>query len=220
MKNKLYLILLLISIPCRGLAQWIDSLWVVPSNPTTTDTIHLFAKCSFGSGTCNNHTQFISVTPPVISANALHCLGILTYICDHTDTFQINPLAAGPYTFIFQVNEGLLPSPCSPGIVPGPVDSIVFHVSDVSGISSPNEEEIQIISGIEKGVFEVFIPSLFLNSKPLWFNIYNLQGQLMDSFVTNKQKTEINLSKLASGNYFIQLMDNQKVKRAQKICIQ
>ncbi len=109
-------------------AQWINSIQYQPSNPATNDTITFYVDLSFPSGTCDQHSQGFYINGNKIEAFALHCLGMLTYICHHTDTFKINPLPAGAYSFHFQLDAGMLPFPCTPGIFPGPSDSIALVV--------------------------------------------------------------------------------------------
>lgn len=99
-------------------AQYIFSLSVVPSNPSTNDTVTILASCSFPSAGCDEHTQYHFVNGNSIPAGALHCLGFMTVICNHTDTFTISPLAAGNYTFNFQLDAGYLPAPVLPVLCP------------------------------------------------------------------------------------------------------
>ncbi|MEO8148026.1 MAG: hypothetical protein ABI723_10335 [Bacteroidia bacterium] len=104
MKTKLTLIIMF-SISFNNLnAQWINSLTISPSNPKTTDTIYVYADCSFSSGSCDEHSQFFNVSGNNIYSGATHCIGGFTFICGATDSFSINPLPAGNYNFIFNVN--------------------------------------------------------------------------------------------------------------------
>lgn len=214
-------ITILLSIPFISKAQWIDSLWVIPSNPTTTDTIYFYAVCYFSSGGCSQSTDTFFVNPPVISAYSLHCLGPLTYICQDTDIFVINPLPAGSYTFTYQADAGTGPSPCTPGIVPGPVDSVIVHVNNPSGIPYQplHGVEIQVVPGLETGTFRIIIPSVFLNGPPVEFKVYNQSGQLADVFRCNRIITEIDLSFLEAGIYFIRSSGNGISHRGFKVII-
>ncbi len=116
-------------------SQTILSLTIIPPNPTPTDTLSFLAECMFPSGNCDDHTQFISITGTDIIAGALHCLGPLSVICNYTDTFVVNPLPAGNYTFNFQLDAGFGTSPCTPGIVPGPNQSLNFVVAPFTDIT-------------------------------------------------------------------------------------
>jgi hypothetical protein len=118
-------------------AQWINGITYAPPNPTANDSIVFYVSLSFPSGSCDEHTQFHTVNGPIVDAYALHCLGMLTVICPYTDTFAIGQLPAGAYWFRFHVDIGGLPFPCTPGINPGPTDSVPFVVSPVTALPQP-----------------------------------------------------------------------------------
>lgn len=80
-------------------AQFINSISTSPQQPTTSDTIYIYPTVSFGYRWVVKITQFISINGNNITASATHCLGMLTVICTTTDTFKIDPLPAGNYTF-------------------------------------------------------------------------------------------------------------------------
>ena len=139
MKIKEYWLVLvfaiLSSMPLR--AQFINSLEVLPANPTTEDTLTLLAHCTFSSMGCAVYTQYINVVGNDIYTQALHCVGMATAMCYYTDTFIVDPLAAGTYRFIFQVDAGFGGPPCTPGIAPGPSDTLVFVVDSMMPCPSP-----------------------------------------------------------------------------------
>jgi len=139
MKTKGYgLILVLVMASTLSLrAQFINSLEVLPANPTTEDTLTLLAHCTFSSMGCAVYTQYINVVGNDIYTQALHCVGMATAMCDYTDTFIVDPVAAGTYRFIFQVDAGFGGPPCTPGIAPGPSDTLVFVVDSMMPCPSP-----------------------------------------------------------------------------------
>lgn len=140
--------LLTILILCQSYsikAQWINSITTIPIAPTTNDTILIIADCMFSSGSCDQHTQGYFINGTIIDAWALHCTGMLTVICSHTDTFKINPLPAGNYKFRFQLDQGQLPSPCTPGFVPGPHDSLTFTVQQFMSVNDIAAQGITIL---------------------------------------------------------------------------
>jgi hypothetical protein len=117
-------------------AQYILNIYTEPSNPTVNDSIVVFANVSFPSGGCDNKAQFLSVVAGGFTGHDLHCLGPLSYICNTTDTFPLGFLATGNYTFVYSVDAGYGFPGCTPGIVAGPVDTLHFSVSAVTGINS------------------------------------------------------------------------------------
>jgi PKD repeat protein len=136
MKRYLYLLLFVIGgwVPLQ--AQTINSLKVIPANPTPQDTVLLLASCTFSSMGCDAWTMTTSVVGNVISTYAMHCLGMATAMCDDTDTIKLDPLPLGTYQFIYHVDAGFGGPPCTPGIVPGPTDTLVFVV-DSAGTNCP-----------------------------------------------------------------------------------
>ena len=185
--------------------QFILSQTIIPPNPTTNDTITILASCAFPSGGCDEHTQGQFINGNTISAFALHCLGPLTVICYYTDTFTILPLAAGNYSFIFQLDAGYGPAPCTPGIVPGPTDTLNFTVTPATGINNeitenvfsiypnPSHENIWIRSdekGMLKGVIEIF----------------SVEGKLISSHELTESMQALSIIELQNGFYFVKLI--------------
>ncbi|MBC8266148.1 MAG: T9SS type A sorting domain-containing protein [Flavobacteriales bacterium] len=113
-----------------GIFQW------APLQPTTNDTVFIFADVQFSSSDCELLSSSSSVVGNTIMANAHHCLGLLTAMCYTTDTFVVPPLAAGTYTFDLTLTSGFGSGPgtppCTPGIVPDDNQDFQFTVSSTS----------------------------------------------------------------------------------------
>jgi len=201
--NRATLLILLISTlggPASG--QWINTLWHVPANPTAGDPITFFADVSFPSGSCDQHSQQVFVNGNTVDANALHCLGALTFICGYTDTFQVGPLSAGNYTFRFHVDNGGLPFPCTAGINPGPTDSITFTVSPAVGIS------VQFpVSGVEvftSPACDILHVHSQLN-RPVRLALYSIAGNLVLNRKVVAASEEIPIGHLQRGFYYVRV---------------
>lgn len=119
----------------------ISSISVVPANPTVTDDIEIHVGLQFSSSDCQPDNQSHSVNGTTISASALHCVGMLTAICNTTDVFEIGQLPAGNYTFDFTLSSGFGGSGCSPGFVPDDNDQLQFSVSGTVGIDEVSFDE-------------------------------------------------------------------------------
>ena len=127
------LLLILFIIPIIGFTQIagnITSLSFSPQNPTTLDTLYFYADLSFPSSNCESLNQSHSWSGNQVVASSLHCLGMLTAICYDTDTFKLDPIPAGTYTFELALSAGYLPS-CTPGIIPNDIEIIPFDVIDI-----------------------------------------------------------------------------------------
>jgi hypothetical protein len=201
-------ILLLTSIACltssMTQAQWINSITYSPLNPTTADTITFYVSLSFPSGSCHYRTQGLNQNGIFIDAYALHCLGMLTYICNHTDTFQVGPLPAGNYTFRFRLDAGWLPFPCTPSL-PTAIDSVSFSVSAVTGILNVPSASFQVQVVNEKLI-------VYTDSKNrCQIELYDMAGKRLARQRLNSRLTEIDISRLAQGMYFYSITKNRQL---------
>ena len=112
----------------------IISLTIFPTYPTNTDTVYVYAELAFTSSSCPLDIKSYSILGNNIVASTQHCLGMLTTICNTTDTFKLNPLALGAYIFDLTLSSGFGGPPCTPGVVPDDYDTITFNVSALVGI--------------------------------------------------------------------------------------
>ena len=144
------LLLLLLCVPLIGFGQIqgsISSLTISPTYPTETDTVYIYAELMFSSSNCPLDIKSYIISGNNIAASTQHCLGMLSTICNTTDTFKINPLSAGAYTFDLTLSSGFGGPPCTPGIVPDDYDIITFNVSAFVGVEeyATNKELIKTI---------------------------------------------------------------------------
>ena len=116
----------------------IISLTVSPTYPTETDTVYIYAELAFGYSSCPLDVKSHIILGNNIVASTQHCLGMLTTICNTTDTFKLNPLAVGTYTFDLTLSSGAGGPPCTAGIVPNDYDTITFYVSPSTSVEEYN----------------------------------------------------------------------------------
>ena len=131
------LILIFLCLPIIGFGQMlgsISSLTISPVNPNNTDTVYIYAELLFTSSGCPLDMKSHSVLGNNIVASTQHCIGIAAAICNTTDTFKINPLAEGTYTFDLTLSSGAGGPPCTAGIVADDNDVITFNVVTSVGI--------------------------------------------------------------------------------------
>ncbi len=215
MKKNLFTILLTaivwFGINSSVQAQTIVGVTMSPQNPTTNDSITFFANCLFSSGNCDPYQMGGSVNGNDYMAYALHCLGVLSFICNYTDTFKIAPTAAGNHRFIFHLDEGHGPS-CNPGIVSGPTDTLNFTVTSAIGIREfENATSFTISPNPTNGNCIVAIENYFQKETPI-IQLLDLSGQLLKNILVTNNKTEINLD-VTSGIYLCRLINNPTIVR-------
>ena len=183
-------------------AQWINSLSVNPASPTTNDSVYVYADCSFTAGSCDQHTQGHFINVNNISAWALHCVGMLTFICPYTDTFALGTLPAGTYMFTFQLDEGHGTLPCTPGIVPGPSSTFSFTVSTATSTQVQKSSD-GMISFFPNPVDDKMI----FKTKSLFFEsvrIFNVEGKKIIEQFLKSSESQIYSGDLTPGIYFLE----------------
>jgi len=210
MKRKISLLFTLTLIVGYVNAQSsIVSLTVSPSNPTVYDTVFVYAELMFPNSGCELDHKNHTVIGNVIGASTMHCLGLMTTICYTKDTFRIDPLPSGTYTFDLTLSSGYGGPPCTPGIVPDDNDTISFVVSGTVGINETKDRlpvifpnpvtDILTINEKDKKIHEIAItaykgdivlkqiePGKRINVSGLSKGIYLLQIQYEDEVIILK----------------------------------
>jgi hypothetical protein len=161
------LLLILLCLPMIGFGQMlgsISSLTISPTYPTNTDTVYIYAELLFTSSSCPLDMKLHSVLGNNIVASTQHCLGMLTTICNTTDTFKLNPLAVGAYIFDLTLSSGFGGPPCTPGVVPDDYDTITFNVSAFVGVEerATNKELIKITDLLGREINQTNQPSFYI----------------------------------------------------------
>lgn len=206
MNRILSTLVMLFAFGFSASAQWITGMSVVPSNPTIQDYIRIITTVEFPSGDCQEKTLNASVSGSQINLSALHCVGMLTFICGSTDTFQLGQLAAGTYTVYFQLDMGGQPFPCTPGIVPGALDSMTFVVSTGTGLPLLSKNEMELFPNPGQNGFAIRYSG---NVVP-FVRITDMQGRIVREFPSVSSDTYLDLSELKSGAYLVELFDAGK----------
>jgi len=212
---KVLLTMVAIAVCQFANGQWIDSFTVTPLNPTTNDTITVLANVSFPSGSCPLDSKNFVVNGQQIVASALHCLGAATFICSTTDTFKIAPLPAGNYSFVFQLSAGTLPAPCTPGIIPGPIDSTTFIVSPATGDFIPSNPDFLLYPN--PTTQELYVEMQGVHQYPLFVEIYSLDSKLILRQQIQSSKMAVDVGGLTNGNYIVNVIGKNKVFGPSKV---
>jgi hypothetical protein len=211
MKRSIGLMSLIILLSCsEARSQWINSISISPQFPSSIDTIYIYADCSFPSGSCDQHIQGVVPNGNTLQAFATHCIGMLTFICNYTDTFKLDPLSPGNYLFDFQVNSGSLPSPCNPGIAPGPKDSLRFTVTSANFVHTLTAGAYSIYPNPSNGKFYLKRkPGLNPIGEESYF-VYDPFGKVACQGVLHSQMQELDISNLNDGVYLLQINQGQQ----------
>lgn len=194
-------------------AQFIQQLTVIPANPSVNDQVVVIVDAGFPSGSCDASSQMGSfMNPHRYEASSMHCLGPLSFICYDADTFMLGQLPAGNFTFLVTVDAGILPSPCTPGIVPGPVDSVSFVVASASGLNENNFASFRVAPNPVSGMLSIIPDSLISDGV---FIVYDIEGREIIRIVSAADLT-FDSEALAAGNYYLRLLSNDAYSQAVK----
>ncbi len=188
-------------------AQTILGITMIPANPTNNDYITFLANCMFPSGNCDPYIVNLSLSGNYFYASALHCLGVLSFICNYTDTFIIPPQAAGNYNFAFHLESGNGPS-CTPGIVAGPTDTLSFVVSSSTGISELMRAlNFTLTPNPSTGKITIEINNSSKNTLPADLELFNFSGEKLATYQLHEKLTDLNIA-LPSGVYLCRIKNS------------
>ncbi len=131
----LMIIFFLLVQPLKG--QNITNLQPYPIPAMSNAPSYLIASTMFSSGGCSisNYTVSIDYSGiiPAIEVHAYYCMGMLTIICERTDTIPLGTLPAGAYSLTFQVHyANYTETNCIGPFVNGDMGDTSFIVSEAS----------------------------------------------------------------------------------------
>lgn len=181
----------------------IVSLSVSPPNPTVSDEIEVYANVSFPSGGCDLDFIAYPLNGTTINASAHHCVGLLTVICNTTDTFELGQLPAGNYTFDLTLTSGAGGPNCTPGIVADDNDQLQFIVSPSVGI-----DELEYL---EDFIYPNPVSDVFYLKRPFASTaiITDADGKRVGEIPSGNR--QVDLSHLPNGIYVLQI-GNSRLK--------
>ena len=195
--------------------QGITNISISPLNPSESDTIILSVYQTFTSSGCPLHSKAISMNNNKITSSSLHCIGMLSALCDEVDTFHLTPLSPGLYSYIHSMNSGFGMPNCTPGVAPDDVDSISFEVISISSYKeSLNNSLKSIYPNPSKGSFNL----VWNNLGPVELFIYDLNGKLIHTQHIKFGENNINII-FSSGIYFAKLFGKNEFSSSEKIIV-
>lgn len=178
----------------------ITAIHVSPPNPTINDEVSILVDVQFNYGGCEVDNQGFGTSGNTITAYAHHCIGLLTVICETTDTFEVGYLAAGSYTFDFSLSSGQGGPGCSPGIVIDDSDQIQFSVSNSVGVDEIENLQKFAFPNPTTGVLN------FPNALSETALITDLSGRIVSE--TPSGTSSIDISNFSNGVYVFRYKDS------------
>lgn len=195
---KRFLLISACLIAINSFSQGITGFTMQPANPTTADSITIYAHVWFGNSNCDVLNQGHSLIGNDIMASAMHCQGALTVICNTTDTFAIGYLPAGAYVFDFTLSSGFGGPPCTPGITPDDQDTMMFDVTSAVGITEPTGQNVTLYPNPATEV--VLIESETALGELL---LTDLTGRVVTRISATGNRTELPVANIPEGMYLL-----------------
>lgn len=196
-------------------SQGITNISISPLNPTESDTLILSVYQTFTSSGCPLHSKAISINNNQITSSSLHCMGMLSALCDEIDTFHLSPLSPGLYSYVHTMNSGFGMPNCTPGVAPDDIDSISFEVTSISSYKeSLNNSLRSIYPNPSKGLFNLILNDV----DPVELSIYDLNGKLIHTQYIQLGENNINIV-FSPGIYFAKLFGKNEFSSTEKIIV-
>jgi len=185
-------------------AQIIDSLEILPSNPTSSDIIKIESNTFFLYSSCYIVDWSIDVQNSNISINTVHDMGYATALCYSRDTLTIGQLNAGTYELIYYLSLS------NPNDTDSDTDTLYFTVQDSSDfqVSDYSDENINIYPNPASS--QITIDLERFTTDKVEINIYSILGQKMRTLITDKSKVSIDISDLREGVYFVGIIEGKE----------
>jgi hypothetical protein len=187
----------------------IDSLSIIPTYPTTADSVKIICSAYFPSGSCALSNSSITITANTISVDAIHILGPLTYICHSIDTITIGKLENGNYELYYHIYD---PQNSFVNII----DTISFTVYNQIGVYAYEKSENDIRIYPNPSTTEIFIELKTIPIKKLKIEIFTIFGQNLKTINDINEKTAIDIHSLTEGIYYVVITDQNKHKWTKK----
>lgn len=201
MKNFILILCLLSSKLLFAQFGQVTSVQIIPPNPTDVDQVKAVVEVMLGSSPCTLNNSVSNVNGNIIEISNFYCEGMLSMICNRTDTINLGTLATGVYSLDVNIATG-----CGPFV---PVDSSLSNGFTVSVFSGIDFMEKQNNFKIYPNPIYNSIVNLQANSThPYSFVCYNSIGVEVIGMTNISGNQVINLPK-EPGIYFIKIIDYQ-----------
>lgn len=224
MKRNIYFIALIVCcITYHSQGQWIQTLELRPEMPTTADSIYLIATVQTPNSTCNlNHTE-VTIENSVVGVNACYAHGLLTAICQRTDTISLGKIEeVGSYELLFMASlTGFEDTTCT-APQGSMMSSFNFTVDLANPVSAVNPaSDFNIYPNPSSGTVDL----VFRDTKPFngfvkWFDQYGREvHRLPIQHLNPSESTRVNLKHLPDGLYYCVLIADDQIKITKRMMI-
>lgn len=200
MRNKQFIRFLMVGFvllvnPVYAQLPAIDSLKLIPANPTTNDALKVICYTTFPYGGCSLNTAQAELQGNSIFLSIDYTVGMAAYICHSVDTIPIDNPGAGTFqlTTTITTNEQDMIEDSH---------SLTFQVDPYLGITDLDPASFQTYPNPFDNELK------FKTSFPVKkMELYSMTGQQVYSRESLFENPNIDLSHLQQGIYLITLTD-------------
>jgi hypothetical protein len=190
-------------------AVYVDSLKIIPTNPTSVDTVKVIAFTTLVSSPCPLKTSSVEVIDDTIKVRASHNLGPFWLFCNSIDTLILGVFEPGNYELHYHLMDTTF-------TVTYDIDTILFTVQQASGLQFIDNQDPEIFIYPVPATTEITIKLPYSNDG-YHIEIYSNIGQRIKTTYTKKEAISIDLSDIPGGLYYIVIHDGYFRRWTKKI---
>ncbi len=172
----------------------IDSLKIIPVNPTSTSTVLVSCFATFGYGSCYIIDSSVNISDTIITVQAYHLMGMLTVICNSADTLILGSnFSPGTYTVVYNLNDS--------GSVALDTDTLYFTIPVAESITEHiTPPQLNIFPNPASNELAIHFRNAEIATN---ITITDVLGREIYSQKTNQNSEIINIKSLSAGVYFV-----------------
>lgn len=214
-KFRFILLILITQLSIKSNAK-IDSLAIIPQNPTLIDTVKVVVYITWGNTGCNISDSIVTKNNSKINVTGFHSEFGFSAVTSCVDTITIGKLNGGIYELIYHANSDYYTDityatdTINFSVLPLPPDTTT---NDTLWVNENKIENIKINPNPVNTVLTVKV------DKTYQINLYDSFGKLIYCSEIDESTHLINTAKYKNGIYHI-MLQNEKELVHQKLLIQ
>ncbi|MFN0188398.1 MAG: T9SS type A sorting domain-containing protein [Bacteroidia bacterium] len=199
---KKFLLLILLSLSICSHAQVVNQVTIIPSNPTSADTISVISNFSYnGDCTYGLVGYFYHLQGSTIHILPTYCGYGAPTLCSSTDTFKLETYPSGIYNINIEFHQGSI-CPFSGFDATIAQFDTTLNITTTSGLGSQNNTKSDVFLFPNPTNDEVMVHLEKNNLKSIL--LYNSLGTLIDEFYS----TTFSMAYLSNGIYWTIIKTN------------
>ena len=190
----------------------IDSLKLLPANPTAFDSVKVVAYSTFPSGACMILTDSVVVVDSTVTVYAVHFHGGYAVICHSVDTISLGLFIPGNYKIYYHLEDTI------PLFID--IDTLSFTISEPIGITEYNQADpVSVYPNPSSNTTMISIDKSISVSNG-FIILYNALGNQVIKEKISNNSTTISIGNLPKGIYFYKIVNGSQVISKGKMIVQ